>query len=50
MASEHRAVAGNGIVVEAMLDVHDDEFASYHGYPLLSDDPLEEQVRVRWHP
>jgi hypothetical protein len=44
------AIAANDIVLEAMLDEHTQETAKYHGYPLLTGDPIEEVVRARWMP
>ena len=41
-------VAGNGVAVEAMLE--NPELGTYHGYPMTSDDPLEDEVRLRWRP
>ncbi len=39
-------IADNGVAVEAMLE--NPELGTYHGYPMTSDDPLEEEVRLRW--
>jgi hypothetical protein len=32
--------------IEAMLD--NEQQGTYHGYPMLSDDPLADEVRRRW--
>ena len=40
------AVASNGTPLEAMLDNQD--AGTYHGYPMLSDDPLRDEVLRRW--
>ncbi len=40
------AVAPNGVCVEAMLDNR--ETGTYHGYPMLSDDPLCAEIFRRW--
>lgn len=42
------AVAANDTAVEAMLD--NEQQGTYHGYPMLSDDPLADEVRRRWIP
>lgn len=39
-------IAANGIAVEAMLD--NEQQGTYHGYPMISDDPLVDEVRLRW--
>lgn len=41
------AVAENGVALEAMLE--NQETSVYHGYPMLSDDPLREEVLRRWN-
>lgn len=41
------AVAANGVALEAMLENQDT--GVYHGYPMLSDDPLREEVLQRWN-
>ena len=41
------AVAENDVPVEAMLE--NQERGVYHGYPMLSDDPLREEVLQRWN-
>lgn len=41
-------LAANGVAVEAMLD--NAQQGTYHGYPMLSDDPLADEVRLRWLP
>jgi len=41
------AVADNGVPLEAMLE--NQERGVYHGYPMLSDDPLREEVLQRWN-
>ena len=41
-------VAANDVAVEAMLENPD--VGSYHGYPMLADDPLVEELRLRWRP
>lgn len=41
------AVTENGVPLEAMLD--NQETGNYHGYPMLSDDPLREEVLTRWN-
>ena len=41
------AVANNGTPLEAQLD--NEVTGSYHGYPMLSDDPFREEVLKRWN-
>ena len=41
------AVTESGVPLEAMLENQD--AGIYHGYPLLSDDPLREDVLKRWN-
>lgn len=41
------AVAENGVPLEAMLE--NQQTGAYHGYPMLSDDPLREEVLDRWN-
>jgi hypothetical protein len=40
------AVAANGVPVEAMLE--NQEIGTYHGYPMLTGDPLRDEVLRRW--
>jgi hypothetical protein len=40
------SVESNGTPLEAMLDNQTE--GTYHGYPMLSDDPLAETVLERW--
>jgi hypothetical protein len=40
------AVSANGLPVEAMLE--NPETGTYHGYPMLSGDPLRDLVIERW--
>ncbi|MGQ0664986.1 MAG: hypothetical protein ACT4P2_15675 [Pseudomonadota bacterium] len=40
------AVVENGVPLEAMLE--NPEMGVYHGYPMLADDPLRDEVLVRW--
>lgn len=40
------AVAPNDIPLEAMLE--NPAVGAYHGYPMLEDDPLAEEVLERW--
>lgn len=41
-------VAANGTPVEAMLD--NEQQGTYHGYPMLPEDPLVDEVLERWTP
>lgn len=40
------AVAANGTPLEAMLE--NPATGSYHGYPMLDDDPLADEIVERW--
>ena len=40
------AMAANGVAVEAMLE--NSLTGQYHGYPMLDNDPLADEVRERW--
>lgn len=40
-------VAENGVPLEAMLE--NQQTGTYHGYPMLSEDPLREEVLARWN-
>jgi hypothetical protein len=42
------AVTDAGVALEAMLD--NQEQGLYHGYPMLADDPLRDEVIKRWNP
>src|SRR5579871_1496682 len=41
------AVTNDGITLEGQLD--NQETGSYHGYPMLQDEPLSEVVITRWN-
>jgi len=40
------SVTDDGIPLEAQLD--NEETGSYHGYPMLPDEPLCKEILVRW--
>jgi hypothetical protein len=41
------AVTEEGVALESQLD--NEEIGSYHGYPMLSDEPLADDVVERWN-
>ena len=41
------AVTDSGVALEAQLD--NEEQGTYHGYPMTQDDPLREEVILRWN-